>query len=282
MSFTTIIVTGRYSNATTGAPVSGTVTLTRGTTLRDTTTGEVVLPDTETGYLDSAGLLRLPVVATTDPSTTPSGTLYTVTEAIGGATRTYTTAVPYNQAEGVLDLASVAPARASEAWALTATRAAGVADPLVFGTATADTPEPGQHLSVYGAPADVHPAITAGSYAADYQMPAVLAYSGGDAALHGETNTGYGVFAYAGASGTAVFARADGAGDGIYGRNAGTGYGVHAQASANAALACTQGWIFIANQTAPATPTGGGVIYVESGALKYKGSSGTVTVLGPA
>jgi hypothetical protein len=34
--------------------------------------------------------------------------------------------------------------------------------------------------------------------------------------------------------------------------------------------------------SAPATPTGGGVLYVEAGALKYKGSSGTVTVLGPA
>lgn len=32
----------------------------------------------------------------------------------------------------------------------------------------------------------------------------------------------------------------------------------------------------------PATPASGGVIYVEGGALKYKGSSGTVTVLGPA
>ncbi|MFF7130692.1 hypothetical protein ACFZA6_45075, partial [Streptomyces sp. NPDC008240] len=30
------------------------------------------------------------------------------------------------------------------------------------------------------------------------------------------------------------------------------------------------------------TPTGGGVLYVEAGALKYKGSSGTVTVLAPA
>lgn len=35
--------------------------------------------------------------------------------------------------------------------------------------------------------------------------------------------------------------------------------------------------------TAPAsTPTGGGIIYVESGALKYKGTSGTVTTLGVA
>jgi len=42
------------------------------------------------------------------------------------------------------------------------------------------------------------------------------------------------------------------------------------------------GSVFLANQTAPATPSAGGVLYVESGALKYKGSSGTVTVLGAA
>lgn len=41
---------------------------------------------------------------------------------------------------------------------------------------------------------------------------------------------------------------------------------------------------FIANATTiPTTnPTGGGVLYVEAGALKYRGSSGTVTTLGPA
>jgi hypothetical protein len=43
-------------------------------------------------------------------------------------------------------------------------------------------------------------------------------------------------------------------------------------------------YTFIANTTgAPAgTPSGGGYLYVESGALKYKGSSGTVTGLAPA
>lgn len=39
---------------------------------------------------------------------------------------------------------------------------------------------------------------------------------------------------------------------------------------------------FLSNTSAPSTPSGGGYLYVESGALKYKGSSGTVTVLGPA
>lgn len=41
--------------------------------------------------------------------------------------------------------------------------------------------------------------------------------------------------------------------------------------------------IFIGNSTAPTTnPTGGGILYVQSGALKYRGSSGTVTTLANA
>jgi hypothetical protein len=45
-----------------------------------------------------------------------------------------------------------------------------------------------------------------------------------------------------------------------------------------------QGVIGIANATvAPSVnPAGGGVLYVEDGALKYRGSNGTVTVIAPA
>jgi len=45
-----------------------------------------------------------------------------------------------------------------------------------------------------------------------------------------------------------------------------------------------QGVIAIANASiAPtANPAGGGVLYVEDGALKYRGSSGTVTTIAPA
>ena len=39
---------------------------------------------------------------------------------------------------------------------------------------------------------------------------------------------------------------------------------------------------FLSNQTAPSTPTGGGTIFVDGGALKYIGSSGTITTLGVA
>ena len=43
------------------------------------------------------------------------------------------------------------------------------------------------------------------------------------------------------------------------------------------------GNIAIANSTStPATPASGGVLYVEAGALKYRGSSGTITTLGAA
>jgi hypothetical protein len=42
------------------------------------------------------------------------------------------------------------------------------------------------------------------------------------------------------------------------------------------------GVVFIANGTPPGTPTGGVYIYAENGALKARGSGGTVTTLAPA
>lgn len=44
------------------------------------------------------------------------------------------------------------------------------------------------------------------------------------------------------------------------------------------------GVVFIANRSAApsGTPSGGGVLYAEAGALKWKGSSGTVTTIAPA
>ena len=39
---------------------------------------------------------------------------------------------------------------------------------------------------------------------------------------------------------------------------------------------------FLPNTTAPATPTGGGYLYVKAGALYYKGSSGTETKVADA
>ena len=42
------------------------------------------------------------------------------------------------------------------------------------------------------------------------------------------------------------------------------------------------GTIKIANSSEPSTPSGGGVLYVQNGALKFKGSSGTITTIANA
>jgi hypothetical protein len=43
------------------------------------------------------------------------------------------------------------------------------------------------------------------------------------------------------------------------------------------------GVVNLTNTTAPSVNlSGGGILYVESGALKYRGSSGTITTIGPA
>jgi len=54
--------------------------------------------------------------------------------------------------------------------------------------------------------------------------------------------------------------------------------------STSAALGGGLGVLAMANATTSPTsnPTGGGILYVEAGALKYRGSSGTITTLGSA
>ena len=42
------------------------------------------------------------------------------------------------------------------------------------------------------------------------------------------------------------------------------------------------GTIKISNSSTPSTPSGGGVLYVQNGALKFRGSSGTVTTIANA
>jgi hypothetical protein len=72
------------------------------------------------------------------------------------------------------------------------------------------------------------------------------------------------------------------------GRGSGTGsanfevYDYQGTAGVRLSILSQSAVLFIANSSAPATPTGGGHLYVESGALKYKGSSGTVTTIANA
>lgn len=54
-------------------------------------------------------------------------------------------------------------------------------------------------------------------------------------------------------------------------------------AKAPSATPTFTGVVNLTSTTAPsANLTGGGILYVEAGALKYRGSSGTITTLGPA
>lgn len=56
-----------------------------------------------------------------------------------------------------------------------------------------------------------------------------------------------------------------------------------ATVAARTVIRRTPGVVMLANVAAPgSSPTGGGQLYVEAGALKYRGSSGTVTTLGTA
>lgn len=56
----------------------------------------------------------------------------------------------------------------------------------------------------------------------------------------------------------------------------------HTRVSGSPVMKFLNDKLTLTNTTAPGTPSGGGVIYVESGALKYKGSSGTVTTIANA
>jgi hypothetical protein len=57
---------------------------------------------------------------------------------------------------------------------------------------------------------------------------------------------------------------------------------VAAGLNTGAGIISTAGQFGMANSAAPATPTGGGILYVASGALRYKGSSGTDTLVAAA
>jgi hypothetical protein len=66
--------------------------------------------------------------------------------------------------------------------------------------------------------------------------------------------------------------------------NAGTGKNIASGDGTNDTFTVDKnGLVYLRNSTAPGSnPSSGGYIYAESGALKYRGSAGTVTTLGPA
>lgn len=70
----------------------------------------------------------------------------------------------------------------------------------------------------------------------------------------------------------------------IWGDIANNNAGINFNISTASVGTASDGVFYIGNATAVPTgnPVGGGVLYVEAGALKYRGTAGTVTTLGPA
>lgn len=106
-NFSGVTVTATYTELD-GSPAIGTVTFAAQITgaLLDSAADIIVLPDDLTITLDANGSLSVVLLATDDPTVTPQGFTYLITEHIGRAIRSYSIAVPLG---APLDLRSVAP-----------------------------------------------------------------------------------------------------------------------------------------------------------------------------
>jgi hypothetical protein len=164
----------------------------------------------------------------------------------------------------------------------------GGADPLVvhpWSGVTSIVDETGSPRLIVGADLDdmnlAYATAVFGNDTPAFDLSAVLAYSGSGVGVTGNSTSGKGVRGFA-TTGIGVYGVTVGSGvAGVEGDHFGSGPGVKASSTSGPAIHAA-GYVFLANHAEPATPSGGGVLYVEGGSLKYKGSSGTVTTLGPA
>lgn len=108
MSFTTIHLQATYLNNAT--PCVGQVTVVASAAMQDTSNNNVEPPISVTVGLDNTGSISIPVIATDDSTTQPTGVTYLITEQIrGSAQRSYSIAVPHASPGGNLNLATAAP-----------------------------------------------------------------------------------------------------------------------------------------------------------------------------
>jgi hypothetical protein len=72
--------------------------------------GTTTISAPEQATLSKTGAISISLAANNDPSTTPTGTTYRVTENLSGqASRSYDVIIPYNAAGGTVDLSTLAP-----------------------------------------------------------------------------------------------------------------------------------------------------------------------------
>lgn len=104
MAFTLITVTCTYRTAD-GNAASGTVKFTPSNPMVN---GVMTVASPIQMALDRLGKLSITVAANDDPATTPTGSYYTVTEALSGQTpRTYNVIIPYAASGGTVDLSTL-------------------------------------------------------------------------------------------------------------------------------------------------------------------------------
>ena len=107
---TSITVTGDWLAPDGGTPGEGTVQFALSGEMTDSETFETV--PKRTLQIDiAAGVIAVPILANNDPTTLPTNTFYNITENIVGATvLSYPAVIPYNAADGTIDLAQLRPA----------------------------------------------------------------------------------------------------------------------------------------------------------------------------
>jgi hypothetical protein len=107
MTFTQVTLTRDYDLADGTDPLTGWVQATPTAPMYN---AGVTIPAVPVRRdLDIDGLLALPLVANTDPATTPTGVSYKIEELIQGVGRTYYVTVPHG-AGSTLDMATLATA----------------------------------------------------------------------------------------------------------------------------------------------------------------------------
>ena len=281
---TPITIRGTYLRPD-GTPEAGAITFDSATFVRHGASDDVIAPGVLTATLDPAGEVTLIVPATDDPAWSPVGWTYRVTVQLSGVRLQFDAAVPHDTPGGILDLSELLPAQIggaalyaalahthpdlstdveTAAYVATALAAYATDDELAAAIATRLALTGGQGFTLDNGAVAV--AVGGSRMDIGYGNPG----AGAGFELYKSdhpTRPGEATFLYGGApaAGTVTFMQYDGLG----------GYFPRFQF-------LPAGGLLVVNGSQPATPVGGGVVYVEAGALKYKGSGGTVTVLGAA
>lgn len=106
MAFTQIVVTRTYKTPS-GHPAQGVVKFIPSNPMVNGTT---TISAPEQVALSKTGAISVTLAANNDPSTTPTGTTYRVTETfVGQDIRSYNVVIPYNAPSGTVDLSTLAP-----------------------------------------------------------------------------------------------------------------------------------------------------------------------------